>query len=99
MKKVIVALFLSSVFVLGSGFGAVENNSYVRTEAVSAEKAVVKVENSSLEISTLTLNEEFEKVVHLDSSESFSEKVGGLIVESFISVLKSVSAFLLTLIH
>lgn len=99
MKKVLVALFLSAIFVFGSGFGAVENNSYVQTEAVSSEKVVVKVENTSQETSGVALNEEFEKVIHVDASDSFSEKIGVFIVDSFMSILKSVSAFLLTLIH
>ncbi|AWV98417.1 hypothetical protein [Arcticibacterium luteifluviistationis] len=99
MKRVLIVLILSSVFVFSSGFGAVENNSYVRTESVSSERNVVKVEYVPLEVSVDVVNGEFEQALILDTSDSFSEKLGVLIVESFISVLQYVSALLLNLVH
>jgi hypothetical protein len=72
MKKLLSILFLGTVLFLNSGFGAVENSTYVQSEMSSnAVSNVQKV--GEITVEKLVVEEEL-------FAESISEKVGGFIM-------------------
>lgn len=95
MRKLIGVLLLSGIFLFSSGFGAVENNTHVKTEVQSIEnkQSVKKDSEENL------IESKLQKEVVREPSESFSTKVGKIIVSAFLFVIKSIAAFFVNLIH
>jgi hypothetical protein len=88
MKKLLSILFLSTVLFLNTGFGAIENSTYVQTElSVKAVSNVHKV--GEISIDKIVVEEAV-------SAKSISEKVGSCIIGSVSLFVRSMIDFILT---
>jgi hypothetical protein len=94
MKQILSILFLTSIFFLNSGFGAIENSTYVQTETTL---------NATPKAHKIGLIESERKVV-FDvpdevGTESLSEKIGGIVITSISLLVKAFFNFMASILN
>jgi hypothetical protein len=92
MKKLLSILFLASVLMVSSGFGAIENSTYVQSETTINSKANFHKVNFNEKKVIIESPEEVD-------SESISEKIGGILITSINLMVKAFINFMASILN
>ena len=94
MRKFLGMLFLAIVLMLNSGFGAIENSTYVQTEIrINATANIQKISASDIE------NESIVELPEVLETQSLTEKISGFMVITFTFLMKSMFDFIMGLVN